>query len=310
MLNESLFRLLLAAALAAAAPGPALAQPSSAAAECQIVDLMPPFWSFWDAARDRDAATQVALFQKMLQAPYAAVYDGVLRNIDIPLSQLVPQSIERAKPSEAVLRRLTTEISAQLPAQLQLFRSEFADFSCSTPVYFLYSVGTFDGATRGVSGRTALLFGVDVIARLHGEHLTPLAVHELFHVHHGNLLPKASEAFFWSMWREGLATYVSRRMSPELTEQEACCLPPIGPVQEAMPKILTEALTLLDSTRREDYSRYFLGGVDVDIPVRSGYYLGYLVARELGRTRSLSDLARMPPAFVRPMLEETLRRLH
>jgi uncharacterized protein YjaZ len=66
---------------------------------------------------------------------------------------------------------------------------------------------------------------------------------------------------------------------------------------------------LLDSTRRDDYARYFLGGVDQDIPVRSGYYLGYLVARDLGETRSLAELARMTPGVVRPLLEQALRRL-
>jgi hypothetical protein len=270
---------------------------------------MPEFWSFWNAARDRDPTTQVRLFETMIRAPHAEVYDAVLRGVNIPVEQLVPRSIEGARGAEPALRRLASQVTLDLPEQLLRFRREFPDFTCSTPVYFMYSVGTFDGATRTVAGKTALIFGLDVIARLHGERLTPLAVHELFHVHHQNLLPGSPGAFYWSMWREGLATHVSRRLNPTIAEQDACCLPPLEPIRAMMPRLVTGAIGLLDSTRRDDYARYFLGGVDQDIPVRSGYYLGYLVARDLGETRSLAELARMTPGVVRPLLEQALRRL-
>jgi hypothetical protein len=125
-----------------------------------------------------------------------------------------------------------------------------------------------------------------------------------------NLLPDASDAFYWAMWREGLATLVSRQLNPTLPEEQVCCLPPIEPVRAALPKLIPEAISLLDSTRREDYARYFLGGTPLDVPSRSGYYLGYHVAREIGQGRRLAELARLTPASIRPRLEEALRRLN
>jgi hypothetical protein len=58
------------------------------------------------------------------------------------------------------------------------------DFRADQPVYFTISMGTFDGAVRDVNGSNALLFGVDVIARLYGStaNLSVLFDHELFHV--------------------------------------------------------------------------------------------------------------------------------
>jgi hypothetical protein len=269
---------------------------------------MPAFFRFWDAARDRDATTQVRLFDETLRTPYRDVYDGVLRNVNIPLDQLVPQSLAALKSEEESLRRLAARTTMELVTQLKLFRTEFPDFRCSTPVYFLYSVGTFDGATRRVGDQTALIFGLDVVARLREDPLA-LAVHELFHVHHSNLLPGASDAFYWAMWREGLATLVSRKLNPTLPEAQVCCLPPVEGVRAALSKLIPEAIGLLDSTRREDYARYFLGGATLDIPSRSGYYLGYQVALELAQGRSLAELARLKPGAVRPLLEQTLRRL-
>jgi hypothetical protein len=46
-----------------------------------------------------------------------------------------------------------------------------------------------------------------------------------------------------------------------------------------------------------------------NIPPRAGYYIGYLAARQAGKTRSLTELAHLSPAQVRPVLEEALQAL-
>jgi hypothetical protein len=45
------------------------------------------------------------------------------------------------------------------------------------------------------------------------------------------------------------------------------------------------------------------------LPPRFGYYVGYLVARDVGQGRSLKALAQMPPAEVRGRLDGALRDL-
>jgi hypothetical protein len=207
---------------------------------------------------------------------------------------------------EAGMRELSAKLSDELPRQIARFREAFPKFRCGEPVYFLYSAGAFDGGTRDVSGKEALMFGLDVIARLK-EPLSPLFAHELFHVYHAERIPKSPEAFYWNMWEEGLASYVSDRLNPG---EPACCLPPAAPVDAALPKIVAGALERLDSEKPEDYRPYFLGGENaLGLPQRSGYVLGYRIAAEAGKTRSLEQLADLQPAEVRKLIEAGLRRM-
>lgn len=293
---------------AASGEAAAHAQPQVGDADCRVTDLMPGFWLYWEAARDAAPAEQVRLFEEMLREPNAAVYDGVLRGLPMATEELVPRAIGQLRPVEATVRTLSGQLAAQLPRQLALFREAFPDFRCTPPVYFLFSAGAFDGATRQVGGHTALLFGLDVVAQVHGELLTPLVVHELFHVHHDAMVPSAPEKLYWAVWKEGLATYVSRRLNPEVPESRICCLPDTAAVSAALPTLIPELLSRLDSERSEDYARYLLGGA-TDIPARSGYDLGYRVASRLGETRSLAELARLTPAEVRPLVESALRAM-
>jgi hypothetical protein len=40
-----------------------------------------------------------------------------------------------------------------------------------------------------------------------------------------------------------------------------------------------------------------------------GYYLGYLVAADLGKTRTLKELAALKPAEVKPLIDQSLERM-
>jgi len=292
---------LLAIALSAA-PGPTPAAGSG----CRTTDLMPAFWSFWEKARGQAPAEQYRLFEEIVRSPNRAVYEGVLHGSTKPPSELIQRALEGVPPIEASMRQLSGRLAADLPGELAAFRKSFPRFQCSTPVYFLYSAGAFDGATRDVNGKSALMFGLDVIARLK-EELSPLLAHELFHVYHEEAVAEDPDTFGWALWAEGLATYVSRRLNPELPEQQICCMPQIA--DAAVPRLAGEALRLLDSEKREDYARFFLGGAELDIPSRSGYVLGYRIATEAGKTRTLEELAALSPAQVRALEIVELERM-
>jgi len=65
----------------------------------------------------------------------------------------------------------------------------------------------------------------------------------------------------------------------------------------------------LRSTKEEDFVSYILlSSKDKRIVKRSGYYLGYLLAKEIGKTRTLSDMARMSKKEVLPLLELNIKR--
>jgi len=283
-----------------------LASPSS---PCAATDLMPAFWTYWDAAKSLPPAEQERLFEQRVIAPNEDVYDGVFHGVPRPVPEVVGDALAKLSELEPAMRELSGTLSTELPRQIARFRETFPRFRCDTPVYFLYSADAFDGATREVGDREALMFGIDTIARLK-EPLSPLVIHELFHVYHGERVPKAPEAFYWQMWEEGLASYVSRRLNPEVAESQVCCLPPAADIDAARAKVVSGALDRLDSAQEEDYRRYFLGGKEkIDIPHRSGYLLGYRIAAEAGKTRSLDELAELQPAEVRRLIESGLRAM-
>jgi hypothetical protein len=280
--------------------------PPPAPGACAATDLMPAFWNYWDAAKGLHRDEQVRLFQERVMGSHAAVYAGVFESVPKPVPQIVGESLDKMPAIEAGMREVSERLPEELPRRIARFREAFPKFRCDTAVYFLYSAGAFDGGTRDVSGKEALMFGLDVIARLK-EPLSPLFAHELFHVYHAERIPKPPEAFYWNMWEEGLASYVSQELNPGV---EACCLPPAPAIDAALAKIVAGALEKLDSEKPEDYRPYFLGGQDsLDIPQRSGYVLGYRIAAEAGKTRSLDELADLKPADVRKLVEAGLRRM-
>jgi uncharacterized protein YjaZ len=83
-------------------------------------------------------------------------------------------------------------------------------------------------------------------------------------------------------------------------------MPPLDPGE--LPRIAAELALVLESKDRKVYARYFLGGQDIDIPARSGYSVGYLIAAEAGKTRTLEELAAMGPDEVCIVEDDALRR--
>ena len=68
----------------------------------------------------------------------------------------------------------------------------------------------------------------------------------------------------------------------------------------------------LDSENSADYKPLFNSGgqgLSPNLPPRFAYYVGYLVAQDVARGRTLKQLTAMPHDQVRPLLEQSLRRM-
>jgi uncharacterized protein YjaZ len=178
----------------------------------------------------------------------------------------------------------------------------------------MHSLGGFDGATRTVKGRTALLFGVDMIAYIYGTDANPEPFfhHELFHLYHAQFKGAGSgvkASLLSSLWREGLATYVAQELNPQAIGVAIFGLPRSTPTlaQGRLSALARELRDNLDSDSAQDYARFFTGArEDAPVPARSGYYVGYLVAKELAKRHTMAELARAPIAQLRPEIEAAL----
>jgi len=82
-------------------------------------------------------------------------------------------------------------------------------------------------------------------------------------------------------------------------------------IREAVDPHLAEAMcglpAKLDATTDDDKAPFFFMRPNTGrFPPRYGYYLGLLLARRIGETMPLAQMAKLPPAEVRPLLEQAL----
>lgn len=283
------------------------------AQDCTVTDATPAFWEYWAQAEGKERIEQVRLFHEMVIARHPKLYgDAVLlRPPDYPVDRLIHGFLDSAPIGE--MRRLSGILQRDLPEYLRSLRADFPRFACDVPVYLMVSIGGFDGAVRTLNGKRSLLFGIDVIARIHGAaDMQAFLDHELFHVYHGQAQPKLGDNVLAGLWREGLATYVSHVRHPEVPESHILGMPRdlAEKTRPLLGRLAAELLLHLDSTEPDVYRRFFLGGSadESAFPTRSGYYAGFLLAHEISKNATLDQMARMDAAALRAAVLPVLKK--
>src|SRR3546814_13560899 len=85
------------------------------------------------------------------------------------------------------------------------------------PVYLVHSLGEFDGGTRPLLNGNFLLFGADVIARLHLDHdIQPFFHHEQFHFYHPPSFPESGSVLS-ALFTDGRPASVHLMNNPPTT---------------------------------------------------------------------------------------------
>ena len=285
---------------------------------------MPTFWKFWDSTIQQPNDVRVQAFFNTVVAAYPDLFhhgliaSGALTDLgSVPeVQERVSKYLHDVKPYIPTMRDITINIHKNFSRYVNDFSRTFADYAPTTPVYFTVSLFGF-AAGMNLSGETpGLYFGIDELARIHGsnDNLKVIFDHELFHQYHHQIAPEisANEVAWAYMWEEGLATYVSRQMSPGCTIDQALMIP--SRLSElAKPHLRELAQRLLDEPDSTDPTTYLdLFSTDktpAGLPARSGYYLGFRVADMLGATRSLTELAHLRGPELKHAVLEALTEL-
>jgi hypothetical protein len=300
---------LIAAALALLLAAPAMAAP---APRLHLVDLTPAFAAAWEKTKDLPDAERITAFETDFAPSLPGFYDpkradpGKAERFQANVLRGLKQFPDQRAGVEDVSRRF----AAMFAPALASFEARFGPMTGYPPVYLVDSLGEFDGGTRDLPEGVRLLFGADVIARIHARHdIRPFFHHELFHLYHHRFFPEC-ETVWCSFWAEGLAVYVAKSLNPSATDEELLLTLP-RPIRPEVDAHMTEAVCAvrarLDSKDDADKGALFsFQSLAPDLPPRFGYYLGYRVAERLGRTRSLDQLALLPPEEVRPLIDQTL----
>ena len=307
----------LMALLALVAASPATAQ------VCPYENLMPEFSALVAATGDLEPQARAEAFVTRFVDKHRDFYTEQLFGTRDKMSARAkrlfdPQGAPKLTGARAIalddVLATGRSITADYARIEATFRQAFADYRCETPISFGPSLYQFDGnQSYEAPGKPRMRFGVDTIALMHPQAELPAFFHhELFHVYQAQQIgsaapPDETQPVWWALWAEGSATYVSWKLNPKLTAPEIFWMPRDMETQ-LQPKLAEAArLMLADLDGHEGYDRWFTVGANPPpgLPVRSGYYLGYLMAKRLDRG-NLYTLARMQPE---PVAREARRFL-
>ena len=280
-----------------------------------LVDLTPAFDQAWTQTAGMPDAERLRVFKATFDKVLPGLYSHERRKLAAArYDDLLLRALQRYPETRDGIASVRHRFNGLFRTALQSFEAEFGPMRGYPTAYLVHSIGEFDGGTRKLPSGTHLLFGADVIARVHGDNsIRPFFHHELFHLYHGRSF-KECDQVWCGLWVEGLAVHVSAVLNPAATDAELLLTvpEPIRPrVEAARTDAFCAVIQRLDSERTEDYAALFMGSsrLNAALPPRFGYYVGYLAAAELARGRSLRELAAMSTAEVRPLLESALRRL-
>jgi hypothetical protein len=288
-----------------------LITPAFAADALRVVDLTAQFDRFVMATEHMPDGQRIRAFEKQI-GPIANGFYARKRTPD-GYDFRVLVNLKTYPERRAATLAVSREFNEQFAPARRRFEAVFGPVTSHQPVYLIDSMGELDGGMRELGGKSTLLFGADVIAEFHaGQDMDAFFYHELFHLYHETRVPSCM-AVWCALWDEGLATYVSSRLAPDATDEElVLSLPePIRPAVEAnRRRAVCAVVRRLESTSDEDFSALFQGDDRLPgYPSRMGYYIGYLVASDIGRTHSLHQLAEMSPVKARPLIDASLARM-
>lgn len=276
-----------------------------------FTDLTDDYAAAFDAAAGRPDAERAAALRRAMAPMLPGFYDAArfgdgAAGYEQRMAAYMADYPARRDAIATVARRF----GAMFDPAVADFERRIGPLPTETPVFLVVSMGEFDGATRDLAGRTHLLFGADMIAEYHGGEARAFVQHELFHIYHGQRFAGCGEVWC-ALWSEGLATYAAQQLNPQASDAELLLTIP-EPIRPAVERNRAEAmcavLARLDSTDLTDRDALFSSGrLSPNLPPRFGYLVGLWVAADLGRTRSLSDLAEWNGPELRSAIEASLR---
>lgn len=298
---KALFFLALALVLPSAAPAPA---------PVTFTDFANAFDAFAERTEDMPTAERVKAFR----ATFDRIAPGLYASADqARLERRIVKALDEFPAIRPAYRHVERTFPKALRIAVRRFRRVFPDFSPPLPIYLTHQLGERDGGSDYVNGRKVMLFGADVIARIHNDDsLQPFLEHELFHLEHARHFVDCDQ-LWCPLWQEGLATYAAAAMTPGASDHQLLLDQP-EPIRAPIDARWGEALCWIaarfDSAAAADSGAAFSAGAAASgLPPRFGYYVGLRVAMEAARTRQLPALARLDDAEARPIVAKALGRL-
>jgi len=270
------------------------------------------FARFYDHTVKMPEAARVALFRKRFDRLFPGFYEPAPGQSEAEFDRQVARSLSGFAAIRPQYERVERDFPAAYARAMAHFRTFFPGFRPTLPVWFIHSLGRMDGGARTMRGKTYMIFGADVIARIHSDGtIGPFLDHELFHVENSRWFKDCvPETTVWcALWQEGGATYAASQMNPG-ADDHALMLDQPKPIRAAVDADWRTALCTtkrdFDAATRKAYANYFFAGSGGRFPARWGYYVGYRLMQRIGKAHSLGEIDHMDHRAARAALTSAL----
>lgn len=292
----------------------ALAVPIFAAAVPRGVTFTDYALDFDRIATDTEGqpmASRVAAMKRHFEAVQPGLYSA---HDEAALDRRWARAIEEYPQIRSRYLAVVNGFSANLATAVAHFRKVFPKFTPPMPIILAHELGVRDGGSDWVNGTKVMLFGADMITKLHDDNsLQPFMEHELFHLEHARHFADCDQ-YWCPLWQEGLATDAARIMTPGASDHQLVLDTPT-PIRAAVDKSWSAALCRVaanfDATDAAAYGNAFTvdGRADDGLPARYGYYVGMRIAIEAQKALPFPALARLDDTAARPVVVHALGRL-
>ncbi|HZS55310.1 MAG TPA: hypothetical protein VFA65_12980 [Bryobacteraceae bacterium] len=281
------------------------------------IDLFPQFLALWEQKDIGSSEVRASRFLELVVEPHRNLYDAFVGTISI---ERAIRYIEKVDPLVPVIKSLHGWVADDFHQRLTSFQQKLPGFELRSSVVFMPTLFGFDAGGGSVNGTDFLIFGLDTIAKIDGLHADPsvLIAHELFHGYQASFHPEWSGKergknipLYKLVWGEGIATYASQQLNPGASEMaifRSSTL--VASCKARLRSLASLLLEELDDTGKTPFMEWMSGqSRSFDVPPRAGYYFGWRVAAELGRSRSLTELARLDDDYVKMAMSHSLQSL-
>jgi hypothetical protein len=293
----------------------------NAKAQVKVSYLTNDFLNYYALSKDLPDDLKIKYFGTEVYDKAPLIYENIYNDIkwigQVPDDRIL-RFVNEFKSIENNFKELSGKLNVQFDSSLAKFQKTFPDFKPDFDVCILHSLGIRAGGPVKIQDKTVLMFGVDQMAKYFSfQNFNPFFQHELAHIYHSqHFAPIDSEkysndAFYNFLWREGLAVYISSVLNPYARDIEIFMVDSLPQKTTNVIQIIARDLAEnLYSTDKKLIEKYFWkSSKDTIIPQTAGYYLGYLLVKEIAKEYSLVELVKLEEKVFIPKLDQILKNL-
>ena len=289
--------------------------------QTQLFNLTNDFYEYYILSKDLSNEFKVECFNTKVYNNSPRVYEKIYNDIkwigQNPEDRII-KSANSFKSIEIKYLELSRNLDTLFNYSLLSFQKVFIDFNPDFDVYILHSLGIRAGGLVQIQDKKALMFGVDQIVKLFDfQNYIPFIHHELTHIYHSLYYTPIEDGkysagtLYNNLWTEGLAVYTSSVLNLDASDKEIFMRDSLPQRVDKVLKIIApDIIENLYSTDKEVIRKYFWeSSTDTVIPKTAGYYIGYLLVKEMANEYSLNELIKLKEDIFVPKFEIILTNI-